>query len=79
MPNCSFVQDDCEDEWLFGSTDNPIKFDYVHLRWVLSCFDDPKKVMGHAYKNLQPGGWIEYCDSSVDFESVDDNIEGGNH
>jgi hypothetical protein len=71
------VQDDAEDEWLFGSTDRPVRFDYVHLRMVATCFDDQLRVMRHAFKNLNPGGYIEYFDTLFQFESVGDTIEGG--
>ncbi|KAI1867843.1 uncharacterized protein JN550_006650 [Neoarthrinium moseri] len=76
LPNCSFMVDDAEDEWLFGSSDEPIKFDYIHLRFVFSCFDEPRKVVSQAFKNLQPGGWMEYLESSMEFHSIDNNIEG---
>jgi SAM-dependent methyltransferase len=85
LSNCSFVQDESEDEWLFGSTENPIQFDYVHLRQVLTCFNDPRTVVRHAYKRLKPGGWIEYTDTCMDLKSIDNNIQGvyaisgGNH
>lgn len=62
LPNCSFIQDDAEDEWLFGSTEMPIQFDFIHLGLVVTCFNNPRTVMKHAYKNLRPGGWIEYMD-----------------
>lgn len=70
VPNCSFVVEDSEEEWVFISTDEPIQFDYVHLRAVASCFDDPRKVMKQAYNNLRPGGWIEYLDLIFEFQNV---------
>lgn len=76
LPNCTFLQDDSEDEWLFGSTDNPTRFDYIHLRQVLTCFNDPRAVMRQAFKNLKPGGWVEYTDTCMDLQSVDNNTEG---
>lgn len=76
LANCSFVQDDAEEEWLFGSTDNPIQFDYVHLRMVVTCFDHPRKVMQNAYKNMKPGGWIEYVDCVMNMGTADNNHEG---
>lgn len=53
--NCEFIKEDSEEEWLYAH-----KFDYVHLRFVFTCFQDPKVVVAHAYDNLNPGGWIEY-------------------
>ncbi|ORY65491.1 S-adenosyl-L-methionine-dependent methyltransferase [Pseudomassariella vexata] len=56
-PNCHFLKDDAEEEWVF-----PHKFDYVHLRFVFSCFSDPKNVMRNAFGSMKPGGWIEFQD-----------------
>lgn len=75
LPNCSFILEDSDEEWLFGTTDNPILFDYVHLKYVITCFTDPKRIMNHAFKNMKPGGWIEYCDP-CGTHSIDNNLEG---
>lgn len=63
MPNCYFQKDDIEDEWVFAVPDN--KFDYIHLRLMVSCFNDPEKVMRSVFEHLNPGGWVEYQDSSL--------------
>lgn len=60
-PNCEFVRDDIEDTWVFERS-----FDYVHLRVVFSCFDDPKNVLQKIYDNLNPGGWVEYQDTVME-------------
>jgi len=57
LSNIEFLKEDAEEEWLYP---NVSKFDYIHLRFVLSCFNSPKKVMQQALENLKPGGWIEY-------------------
>ncbi|KAK8010894.1 hypothetical protein PG990_009859 [Apiospora arundinis] len=61
VPNCSFVREDSEDPWTYDH-----KFDYVHLRYVVTCFKDHRTIMRHAFENLNPGGWIEYVDQSVE-------------
>ncbi|KAH6655834.1 S-adenosyl-L-methionine-dependent methyltransferase [Truncatella angustata] len=68
FPNCSFQKDDAEADWVFreAGKPDPILFDYVHARLVMSCFDDTRNVMRHAFKNMQPGGWIEFQDIVVD-------------
>ncbi|KAI1842092.1 hypothetical protein JX266_011743 [Neoarthrinium moseri] len=71
--NCSFVQDDCESEWLYPGIS---LFDYVHFRMVFSCFNDTTTVIKHAYDNLAPGGWIEFQDSALEFLSIDGSHEG---
>lgn len=65
-PNCEFVRDDIEDPWIFHKP-----FDFVHLRVVFSCFDDPKGVMQKIYDNLEPGGWIEYQDTAMEITGSD--------
>jgi hypothetical protein len=32
---------------------------------MVTCFNDPEKVMTSAFEHLNPGGWIEYQDSSM--------------
>ncbi|KAK8051758.1 hypothetical protein PG993_003143 [Apiospora rasikravindrae] len=108
VPNCRFVREDSEDPWTYDH-----KFDYVHLRYVVTCFKDHRTIMRHAFENflvdaaviflylikaalqglpdplpankmhrslfvprrdarlimtraVNPGGWIEYVDQSVE-------------
>ncbi|KAK7993112.1 hypothetical protein PG991_016291 [Apiospora marii] len=70
--NVQFIRDDAEDTWEFG----PPKFDYIHARHVMSCFDQPKAVMAQAFGNLEPGGWVEYHDTTVDVLSMDGSTRG---
>ena len=56
-PNCNFIIDDAEDEWVF-----PNQFDYIHGRALLSCFKDPKEVFKSAFNALKPGGYLELQD-----------------
>lgn len=60
--NCTFVQDDVEDEWIFAQA-----FDYVHLRMMMMSFDDHCAVMRKVFEHLVPGGWVEYQEGSLDF------------
>lgn len=55
--NCTFERDDIEEEWVFDRL-----FDYIHLRAMLTCFNDHVGVLQKIYNNLQPGGWVEYHD-----------------
>ncbi|KAI1171452.1 S-adenosyl-L-methionine-dependent methyltransferase [Nemania sp. FL0916] len=56
--NCSFEIDDAEDEWTYHEP-----FSYIHGRALMSCFDDPGKVVKQAFANLEPGGYIEFQDA----------------
>ncbi|ETS81475.1 hypothetical protein PFICI_06477 [Pestalotiopsis fici W106-1] len=87
VPNCVFQRDDAEDTWVFPAPHPPgsncefpcehrIMFDYVHLRLVSTCFDDPRVVMKNAFENMNPGGWIEFQDASLEFNDDSPNWEG---
>lgn len=66
------MREDAEDElWTLGRT-----FDYVHLRMMFSCFDNPAKVMRKAYEQMNPGAWIEYQDVCLEFNSWFKSHEG---
>ncbi|KAH8649020.1 S-adenosyl-L-methionine-dependent methyltransferase [Xylariales sp. PMI_506] len=71
FPNCSFVQSDVEDMWVWDK-----KFDYIHLRMVFTCFNNHKEVVRTIFENLEPGGWIEYQDSCLDLDSSDGTFNG---
>jgi SAM-dependent methyltransferase len=53
-PNCKFLVDDCEDEWLNGSD-----WDMVHFRTMVSILKDVPKVMRASFAALKPGGCLE--------------------
>jgi ubiquinone/menaquinone biosynthesis C-methylase UbiE len=65
FPNQIFVQEDSEELWVHNHP-----FDYIHLRFVYTCFDDPRKVIRSAFQNLNPGGWIEFQDASPVLQSA---------
>jgi hypothetical protein len=56
--NCRFEIDDAEDEWTYSEP-----FTFIHGRALMSCFDDPSKVVQQAFENLEPGGFIEFQDA----------------
>lgn len=70
-PNCAFVKDDAEAEWVF-----PHRFDFVRLRQAIACFGDSRKVMRQVFLNLNAGGWIEYQDFGLDLVSDDGPVHG---
>ena len=89
-PNCTFVKEDSEEEWLFRKEPPPgakpedaedlrIQFDFVHLRMVVTCFTDPKRVMRHAFENLKPGGWVEYQDGEFIAYQTNPRYPGKEH
>jgi trans-aconitate methyltransferase len=72
-PNCDFIKEDAEEDWVYPNIPG---FDYIHLRAVFTAFDDPKKVLRHAWDSLNPGGWIEYQDMYPVVMSHDGSHEG---
>ncbi|ORY63852.1 S-adenosyl-L-methionine-dependent methyltransferase, partial [Pseudomassariella vexata] len=71
LPNCSFVREDSEEPWVFD-----YKFDYVHARAVVSCFNDTRVVLARAFEGMNEGGWIEFQDINMDVRSIDHTLEG---
>ncbi|KAF4634763.1 hypothetical protein G7Y89_g3338 [Cudoniella acicularis] len=67
-PNVKFMVDDAESPWLHP----PNTFDFVHCRHMASSIKNWPKLLGEAYKKMQPGGWIEL--QELNFETqCDDN------
>ncbi|KAK6065900.1 methyltransferase [Seiridium cupressi] len=59
VSNLSFVTEDAEEPWVYDH-----KFDYIHARYVYTCFDNPRAVIKSAFECLNPGGWLEFQDAS---------------
>ncbi|KAJ9142342.1 S-adenosyl-L-methionine-dependent methyltransferase [Pleurostoma richardsiae] len=55
-PNCHFVIDDLEDEWLYPED----TFDYIHVRHTLHSIRDRKTLLERCYRHLKPGGYVEF-------------------
>ncbi|AEO64491.1 uncharacterized protein THITE_2142374 [Thermothielavioides terrestris NRRL 8126] len=71
-PNCRFEIDDIEDDWVFSN-----KFDYIHGRYLLPFIKkDWDLVFKSIYDNLNPGGWVEFQETIIYFQSIDQSIEG---
>lgn len=68
-PNCEFIRDDIEDPWIFQTL-----FDFVHLRVMFTCFDNPKQVLQTIFDNLNPGGWVEYQDTAMELVGTEPGI-----
>jgi SAM-dependent methyltransferase len=78
-PNCSFTKLDVQDEdWLIGPNPmtDPILFDFVHARFLFSCFDSYLKVMRNAYNHMKPGAYIELVDALIVTNSPDGSHVG---
>ena len=69
-PNVEFVVDDFEDEWYYEH--NP--FDFIHGRYLGGSVRNWPALMNMAYKNLKPGGWVEFQDWDTMIESYDGSV-----
>lgn len=69
--NCRFEIDDAEDEWIYSH-----KFDYIHGRYLCAFLTDFPKLFRSIFDNLVPGGWVEFMEMLIFFQSPDDTLEG---
>ncbi|OIW24750.1 S-adenosyl-L-methionine-dependent methyltransferase [Coniochaeta ligniaria NRRL 30616] len=69
--NCHFEIDDAEDEWVFSHP-----FDYIHGRYMCAFLKDFGKLFRSAYANLNPGGWVEFQETLINFQAIDNTLEG---
>jgi SAM-dependent methyltransferase len=74
LPNCEFVKDDMEEDWISYPA-----FDYIHMRFMFTCFNDARRVLKQAYRNLNPGGWIEYQDMVTEIHQENPDFKGTAH
>lgn len=71
-PNCLLEVDDATKiPWTFGH-----KFDLIHLRWMVASFsrEDYNRIYAEAYRNLNPGGWIEHAEIDIVNHSDDGSL-----
>ncbi|KAH8655815.1 S-adenosyl-L-methionine-dependent methyltransferase [Xylariales sp. PMI_506] len=64
--NCLFEKVDCEDDWMWS-----YKYDYIHIRMIVSAIRNPQRLIKQAYEHLNPGGWLEMVDVDWDLLSED--------
>jgi len=69
--NCTFEIEDAEEDW-----GRRTKFDYIHGRALLSCFDNPSFVIRQAFHALAPGGYLEYQDGVFPMGFIGDTPPG---
>ncbi|ORX94668.1 S-adenosyl-L-methionine-dependent methyltransferase [Clohesyomyces aquaticus] len=53
-PNCSFLVDDCDKDWVFREP-----FDFIHTRAMVAALKDWDRFLHQSYANLKPGGYLE--------------------
>jgi hypothetical protein len=69
--NCRFEIDDAEDEWVYS-----YKFDYIHGRYMCAFLTDCARLLRQVFDNLNPGGWVEFMETVIYFQSQDGSLNG---
>ncbi|KAH7357650.1 S-adenosyl-L-methionine-dependent methyltransferase [Pyrenochaeta sp. MPI-SDFR-AT-0127] len=72
-PNCEFLIDDCEEEWIFHN-----QFDFIHTRAMVAAIKDWSRFFGQAYANLQPGGYLECQEIAFPIRCMDPGVTAEN-
>jgi len=73
-PNCKFLVDDCNSEWVFSQ-----RFDLIHTRAMTAGVKDWPRLMQQAYDHLKPGGYIELQEFSIVVHCTPDTAEPKPH
>ncbi|KAL9532416.1 Methyltransferase [Sphaerulina musiva] len=68
--NCHFEIDDCMAEWVYPES----HFDFIHIRGLFGSISDWPTLYQQCYSHLQPGGWIEQVEWSIQNRSADGSL-----
>ncbi|KAF2872337.1 S-adenosyl-L-methionine-dependent methyltransferase [Massariosphaeria phaeospora] len=60
-PNVRFEVDDIESPWAYGAP-----FDFIFARSLVFAVSDWPRLIGQAYTNVKPGGWVEFQDFDLE-------------
>ncbi|KIW33391.1 uncharacterized protein PV07_00245 [Cladophialophora immunda] len=71
-PNCKFVIDDAESDWLYRPEE---AFDYIHWRGLGGSVADWPRYYRQVWNHLVPGGWCEAQEYEAWLRSDDDSIQ----
>ncbi|WPH00829.1 secondary metabolism regulator lae1 [Acrodontium crateriforme] len=65
-PNVEFLIDDFTNPWLY-----PSRFNYIHSRMITIAHLNWAKLIDECWRNLEPGGWVEFQEYSGTFRCDD--------
>ncbi|KAH7336594.1 S-adenosyl-L-methionine-dependent methyltransferase [Rhexocercosporidium sp. MPI-PUGE-AT-0058] len=68
-PNCKFIVDDVEDDWVYSN------FDFVHGRGMAGSIKDWEKLYRQIFENLNPGGFLEMQEYETWIRSDDGTLD----
>lgn len=69
-PNVEFIVDDITSPWVYDH-----KFDYIHSRAITVGIRDWAALVGEVWRNLEPGGWVEFQEYHAPFLSDDGTMD----
>ncbi|KAH3905008.1 hypothetical protein HBI56_217910 [Parastagonospora nodorum] len=72
-PNCEFLIDDCEQDWIFHN-----QFDYIHTRAMVAAVKNWGRFFEQAYANIKPGGYLECQEIVFPIRCMDANVTAQN-
>jgi hypothetical protein len=61
-PNCSFLVDDIENDWLYDE-----QFDFIHARFLSMGIRDWPRLFRQSFNAAKPGAWVEYQEAELIF------------
>lgn len=71
-PNCTFVVDDAEQDWLYPPSE---AFDFIHGRAMSGSIKDWSRLYSQIYTHLKPGGLVEMQEYETWAKSDDGTME----
>ncbi|KAK3196487.1 hypothetical protein K4F52_000369 [Lecanicillium sp. MT-2017a] len=72
VANCTFIKEDIEhDRW-----SHTCLFDYIHVRFTVTCFSNITPILAKIYDHLEPGGWVEFQENTGEVLSTDGSTDG---
>jgi SAM-dependent methyltransferase len=72
-PNCEFLIDDCEQDWIFHN-----QFDYIHTRAMVAAVKNWNRFFHQAYANIKPGGYLECQEIVFPLRCMDPGVSAEN-
>ncbi|KAL2214804.1 S-adenosyl-L-methionine-dependent methyltransferase [Thermoascus aurantiacus ATCC 26904] len=70
-PNCKFLIDDMEDDWVDYQL-----YNYIHGRYLAASIKDYPRLLKQCYKHAAPGGWVVMQDWDPTLYSEDGSTKG---
>lgn len=71
-PNVDFLVDDITSPWVYMQ-----RFEYIHSRAITVGIKDWISLVDQCWQNLEPGGWLEFQEYHMPFQSVDNTVKNG--